>query len=123
MTTELSLSVSEPSWRHISQEPSDQMIAYKESDVIHSEPDHNHNHNMPRTCGYVKEETEGEEEDEKDDFDENMYIQNLTRTKRQTTGELFLDMRQTRCPLLLVADYRYEVLKINCPINLLYFLF
>ena len=83
----------------------DQMIVYKESDVIHpekTEPDFN----LPRTCGYVKENTENENDNEEDDFDEDKYVQSLNRTKRQVTGELFLDMRQTRCPLLLVADYR-----------------
>ena len=29
------------------------------------------------------------------------------RVKRQATGELYMDLRQTRCPLLLVADYRF----------------
>ena len=61
---------------------------------------------LPRTCGYVKEDTENENEEEEEDFDEDKYVQSLNRTKRQVTGELFLDMRQTRCPLLLVADYR-----------------
>ena len=30
-----------------------------------------------------------------------------SRIKRQATGELYMDLRQTRCPLLLVADYRF----------------
>ena len=65
------------------------------------------NQNMPRTCGYVKENEEEEEDtDDNVEFNEHFYIDSLNRTKRQTTGELFLDMRQTRCPLLLVADYR-----------------
>ena len=60
---------------------------------------------MPKTCGYVKEETSNEEDIE----DNEIITESLTlnRTKRQTTGELFLDLRQTRCPLLLVADYRF----------------
>jgi len=101
----------EPSWRHLKtndkNKSPDQMIVYKESDVIHpekTEPDFK----LPRTCGYVKEDTENEnEEEEEEDFDEDKYVQSLNRTKRQVTGELFLDMRQTRCPLLLVADYRF----------------
>ena len=65
------------------------------------------NQNMPRTCGYVKENEEEEEDtDDNEEFNEHFYTESLNRTKRQTTGELFLDMRQTRCPLLLVADYR-----------------
>lgn len=86
----------EPSWRHFSTKKS--MIAYKESDVIEPDP---HLPTLPKTCGYVKEENDLEEEDDNDQND----LKN--RTKRQTTGELFLDLRQTRCPLLLVADYRF----------------
>ena len=80
----------EPSWRHFSTKKS--MIAYKESDVIEPDP---HLPTLPKTCGYVKEENDLEEEDDHDQND----LKN--RTKRQTTGELFLDLRQTRCPLLL----------------------
>ena len=84
------------------------MIAYKESDVI--EPAENQDEFMmpqfPKTCGYVKEETPDDNEDEYLEADEAELVKGLNRTKRQTTGELFLDLRQTRCPLLLVADYR-----------------
>ena len=54
---------------------------------------------------YVKEDHPDESDE---DFleDEAELVKGLNRTKRQTTGELFLDLRQTRCPLLLVADYR-----------------
>ena len=94
----------EPSWRHIPDEASSQtMIAYKDSDVIHPEKSETE---MPKTCGYVKEETSEEEDDEPHEIiQDNLILSN--RTKRQTTGELFLDLRQTRCPLLLVADYRF----------------
>jgi hypothetical protein len=79
------------------------MIAYKESDVI--DPNMNQpNLNLPKTCGYVKEIIDDDDEEE-EDFDEE-EIPIFNRTKREITGELFLDLRQTRCPLLLVADYR-----------------
>ena len=95
----------EPSWRHIPDEASSQtMIAYKDSDVIHPEVTE-----LPKTCGYVKEETSDGDEDDEDEpheiIEDNLILSN--RTKRQTSGELFLDLRQTRCPLLLVADYRF----------------
>ena len=85
------------------------MIAYKESDVIEP-PEKNpaeqqFMQQFPKTCGYVKEDHPDESDE---DFleDEAELVKGLNRTKRQTTGELFLDLRQTRCPLLLVADYR-----------------
>ena len=52
---------------------------------------------------YVKENSKAEE----DESPEENFPDYSNRTKRQTTGELFLDLRQTRCPLLLVADYRF----------------
>ena len=61
---------------------------------------------FPKTCGYVKEDHPDENDDEDDILENETQIKSLNRTKRQTTGELFLDLRQTRCPLLLVADYR-----------------
>ena len=39
---------------------------------------------------------------ERELFDEHGH-----RVRRQATGELYMDLRQTRCPLLLVADYRF----------------
>ena len=35
------------------------------------------------------------------------YDEHGHRVRRQATGELYMDLRQTRCPLLLVADYRF----------------
>jgi len=100
----------EPSWRHFSEHPPETMIAYKESDVIEP-PEKNPAEQQfisqfPKTCGYVKEDHPDESDE---DFleDEAELVKGLNRTKRQTTGELFLDLRQTRCPLLLVADYRF----------------
>merc|ERR1712223_2155075 len=83
------------------------MIVYKESDVIHpekTEPDFN----LPRTCGYVKEDDDVNHESEflgEGDWQPGESMQ--SRIKRQATGELYMDLRQTRCPLLLVADYRF----------------
>ena len=84
------------------------MIAYKESDVIEPSAE-NHDQFMPqfpKTCGYVKEDHPDENDDEDHILENETQMKSLNRTKRQTTGELFLDLRQTRCPLLLVADYR-----------------
>jgi len=104
----------EPSWRHL--DPSDEksMIAYKESDVVLSwngaaqqgvggpTPHPPMSTPPPRVCDYVVEnatvEDEGHDHDEGDEL--------VSRVKRQST-ELYMDLRQTRCPLLLVADYRF----------------
>lgn len=102
----------EPSWRHLKSQHHHQkadeknpptMIAYKESDVIEKQENNDHHQHLPhlpKTCGYVKE---GLVDEESEDLELEQFN---NRTKRQTTGELFLDLRQTRCPLLLVADYR-----------------
>ena len=39
----------------------------------------------------------------REEYDEHGHV----RVRRQATGELYMDLRQTRCPLLLVADYRF----------------
>ena len=58
-----------------------------------------------RVCDYVVENaTVGP--DTEDQHDHNDGDELVSRVKRQST-ELYMDLRQTRCPLLLVADYRY----------------
>lgn len=92
----------EPSWRHLPNTDQQTMIAYKESDIKFSwtEPDEN-SFIPPKVCDFVRENGTV-------DLDEG--DENETRSKRSsepfyaTAGEGSL--RQTRCPLLLVADYR-----------------
>ena len=81
-----------------------------------TQPDEN-NFIPPKVCDYVKEGEELDDEAGKEDpeLDEHghpvdngyEYDSLGHRAKRQATGELYMDLRQTRCPLLLVADYRF----------------
>ena len=66
-----------------------------------------------KVCDYVKENGTYDGEDEEDEYDEHHhrivreeFDEHGHRVRRQATGELYMDLRQTRCPLLLVADYR-----------------
>jgi disintegrin and metalloproteinase domain-containing protein 17 len=100
----------EPSWRHLPDTDDQTMIAYRESDIKFSwtEPDEN-NVIPPKVCDFVRENgtaadvEEGEEEEEP--------VVSDARTKRSSepfyTSAGEGSLRQTRCPLLLVADYRY----------------
>ena len=71
----------------------------------------------PKVCGYVKENATVKNMDEADDrkhkdfemkIDEELKLMSSdhNRTKRQAP-EFLTILRQTRCPLLLVADYRF----------------
>lgn len=82
------------------------MIAYKSSDVKISWADvkNKNNENIgPRTCGYVKEGSELE--DSEDEIDENW--RNVTRRQKRQVDQYEYTPTKTRCPLLLVADYRF----------------
>jgi disintegrin and metalloproteinase domain-containing protein 17 len=104
----------EPSWRHLPDTDDQTMIAYKESDIKFSwtEPDEN-NVIPPKVCDFVRENgtasgvEEGEEEMEEG---ERGAEAGEGRTKRSSepfyTSAGEGSLRQTRCPLLLVADYR-----------------
>lgn len=107
----------EPSWRHLPNLGNRSMIAYKASDVkfswdeAHSEP----GSPGPRTCGYVKEgsELEGDDEDEEgaeekieEGADRWTREHSQRRVKRQLDQYEYTPTK-TRCPLLLVADYRF----------------
>lgn len=93
------------------------MIAYRASDVKLSW-DHSgdfHENNWPRTCGYVKEEIESEyqlglgneeEMEEEEAEEEELVNQTSIRQKRQADQYEYTPTK-TRCPLLLVADYRF----------------
>ena len=97
----------EPAWRHLPDQDQETMIAYKESDIKFSwtEPDENA-FTPPKVCDYIKENGTAEIEDDEDDLD----VSDGGRHKRSSEfsynpGEG--NLRQTRCPLLLVADYRF----------------
>jgi len=94
----------EPSWRHLPNTDDQTMIAYKESDIKFSwnEPDSN-NFIPPKVCDFVKENGTVDVDDEPEQSG---------RQKRQADKYLGIGtaegtLRQTRCPLLLVADYRF----------------
>ncbi|KAG8228545.1 hypothetical protein J437_LFUL009002 [Ladona fulva] len=99
--------ISQPAWRHIEDPEALTMISYKASDVQYSWEAHHAeadpNGEPPRTCGYVKEGLEVEE-DEVDKKHEGETP--LTRWKRQSDQYEYTPTK-TRCPLLLVADYRF----------------
>ncbi|XP_019874693.1 ADAM 17-like protease isoform X2 [Aethina tumida] len=94
----------EPSWRHLPHLDNRTMITYKQSDVKFSwEQDHlSPDQLRPKICGYAKE---GEEmEDEEDEVD-NPWTRDHSRRKRSPDN--YDVLTKTRCPLLLVADYRF----------------
>ena len=68
----------------------------------------------PKVCGYVKEnatvDVKSKDENEfnsKTEEELKVLSSEQNRTKRQAP-EFLTILRQTRCPLLLVADYRYS---------------
>jgi disintegrin and metalloproteinase domain-containing protein 17 len=115
----------EPSWRHFPHLTTKQhMLAYRSSDLKLSwdgqEKDNEHM-GAPITCGYVKEgleleasgdDDEEEEEDQKGETnsvwneDDKQSHSPKIRTKRQSDQYEYTPTK-TRCPLLLVADYRF----------------
>ncbi|KAL9894592.1 ADAM 17-like protease Tace [Glossina fuscipes fuscipes] len=107
----------EPSWRLLPTAVNHTMISYRASDVKSSFK-HPGDVDSPLTCG-IKEGAELEIYD--DDVDEEMQTYNYDiknnfwssnqsksrkRTKRQTDQYEYTPTK-TRCPLLLVADYRF----------------
>lgn len=85
----------EPSWRHLPHLDNRTMITYRQSDVKFTW-DHDNlppGQVGPKICGYVKE---GEELDEEEHV----------ISKRQVDQYEYTPTK-TRCPLLLVADYRF----------------
>ncbi|XP_045450383.1 ADAM 17-like protease [Melitaea cinxia] len=125
----------EPSWRHLSHLDDKTMITYRSSDIRFSWS--SSDKRKPRVCGYVKEGKELEDDDGEDDYNENLesnqeqlekdkYFNQyqdkhkdkqfldsshnnqqkvVNRVKRQSDYEY--TPTKTRCPLLLVADYRF----------------
>lgn len=89
----------EPSWRHLPHLDNRSMIAYRASDVQFSweQQQNEMGGENVKTCGYVKEGMELEEDDEEGQWG---------RDKRQIDQYEYTPTK-TRCPLLLVADYRF----------------
>ncbi|XP_044593060.1 ADAM 17-like protease [Cotesia glomerata] len=115
----------EPSWRHLPHLGNDSMIIYKASDVKlsweHVENGEGHTHGVPKTCGYIKEVVDDGDDDqdqgedfekveitleEDTDYNNETDSDKLSRTKRQAETYEYTPTK-TRCPLLLVADYRF----------------
>ncbi|XP_026325976.1 ADAM 17-like protease [Hyposmocoma kahamanoa] len=126
----------EPSWRHIPHLGDKTMITYKSSDIKLIWGNDGAT-DKPRVCGYVKEGKEREDQHDEDNinveakheqFEKDKYLEEsqhnyesvLDQSKKdnssQTNGKGGRVKRQsdyeytptkTRCPLLLVADYRF----------------
>ncbi|XP_055549816.1 ADAM 17-like protease isoform X2 [Wyeomyia smithii] len=119
----------EPSWRHLDQPDGRHMIAYKSSDIKFSWDDVeavgvSDMGGVARTCGYVKEGLELEHHDEENEdkganleqtessgsvwavTEPTTSEQRSARKKRQADQYEYTPTK-TRCPLLLVADYRF----------------
>lgn len=99
----------EPSWRHLPHLDNKTMIAYKSSDVKISWEnfDNNDGDNIgPRTCGYIKEGAELEEQEDEVEDIWSRHANETHREKRQVDQYEYTPTK-TRCPLLLVADYRF----------------
>ncbi|XP_037292414.1 ADAM 17-like protease isoform X2 [Manduca sexta] len=126
----------EPSWRHLPHLDDKTMITYRSSDMRLWSNTEKPEETKPRICGYVKEGKElekDEDDDEEGDEHYNIELENeklekakyldyaninhtnehrvngtegrAKRTKRQSDYEY--TPTKTRCPLLLVADYRF----------------
>eukprot|EP00090_Calanus_glacialis_P001990 TRINITY_DN11492_c0_g1_i2.p1 TRINITY_DN11492_c0_g1~~TRINITY_DN11492_c0_g1_i2.p1 ORF type:complete len:743 (-),score=116.88 TRINITY_DN11492_c0_g1_i2:702-2930(-) len=91
----------EPAWRHLPDTDEETMIAYKESDIKLSwtQPDENQ-FIPPHACDFVKENGTVE-------VDEKEEQKRVKRSSEFNFNPGEGSLRQTRCPLLLVADYRF----------------
>ncbi|XP_060873090.1 ADAM 17-like protease isoform X1 [Metopolophium dirhodum] len=91
----------EPSWRHMVDKDNKTMVTYKASDVRLSWEHSDLNQHKP--CAYVKEDAEVETVDDDDD-----HLNSIIRSKRDADSyDYMITPTRTRCPLLLVADYRF----------------
>lgn len=81
------------------------MLTYKQSDIKFSWEDTLSDEFRPKMCGYIKEGTELEKIEE-DDVITNKWTVDRNRQKRQI-DQYEYNRTKTRCPLLLVADYRF----------------
>ncbi|ROT82229.1 ADAM 17-like protease [Penaeus vannamei] len=110
----------EPSWRHIPDAKDDSMIVYRGSDVKYSWEDNHPTLKGHKMCDYVKEGNETTEMDDEEEWIEGYEppIGSIPeplpdehgpkrRVKRQQAEPYNFNGDKTRCPLLLVADYRF----------------
>ncbi|XP_050317201.1 ADAM 17-like protease isoform X3 [Bactrocera neohumeralis] len=98
----------EPSWRHLPRSAEKTMVAYRVSDVKLNWNKHGNGGQMP--CGYIKEGLELETVDMADDnMDGHLHHENdITKSRRKRQADQYeYTPTKTRCPLLLVADYRF----------------
>ncbi|XP_058974949.1 ADAM 17-like protease isoform X3 [Musca domestica] len=114
----------EPTWRHLPTAKDNTMVAYRTSDIKMNwqHPQKGDMGGAPLTCGYVKEglELEADDDDENPDNDHDsdhdhkpqsqllssVHNEPHKRSKRQADQYEYTPTK-TRCPLLLVADYRF----------------
>ncbi|KAF5275866.1 hypothetical protein FQR65_LT04105 [Abscondita terminalis] len=98
----------EPSWRHLPETDNKTMIVYRGSDVKLSWERNKHSYDDvgPKICGYIKEGIELE--DGPNGEFENVWKSDSHREKRQVDQYEYTPTK-TRCPLLLVADYRFFI--------------
>ncbi|XP_065372327.1 ADAM 17-like protease isoform X1 [Calliphora vicina] len=115
----------EPTWRHLPTAKENTMVAYRLSDVKIKHPHGNEKGGAPLTCGYVKEGLELETDEDDDEESNHLETDNKHHHEHQHTNLLPLPQNEshkrtkrqadqyeytptkTRCPLLLVADYRF----------------
>lgn len=95
--------VVEPAWRHLGEHNNSSMIAYRTSDVTYSWDHEDFIRQNLKVCGYVRE---GDNLTD-DDAVEFMIDHHGNRIKRQQPDTVTFDSAKCRCPLLLVADYRF----------------
>ncbi|XP_018575504.1 ADAM 17-like protease isoform X2 [Anoplophora glabripennis] len=98
----------EPSWRHLSHLDNRTMITYKQSDVKFSweNSDLASKGIGTRICDYVKEGEELETDEDLEGETNRWTLRENHREKRQIDQYEYTPTK-TRCPLLLVADYRF----------------
>ncbi|XP_037796232.1 ADAM 17-like protease [Penaeus monodon] len=109
----------EPSWRHLPDTREDSMIVYRGSDVKYSWEDNHPSLKGHRMCDYVKEGNETTDDEDEEWIEgyeppDGIIPEPLTeeqgpkrRVKRQQAEPYNFNGDKTRCPLLLVADYRF----------------
>ncbi|CAH1398982.1 unnamed protein product [Nezara viridula] len=91
----------EPSWRHLPELGNESMVAYRESDVRLSW----HGSNGP--CAYAKEGPHWNDTESDDEEFEDFKVASSQENRVKRQAEYEYTPTKTRCPLLLVADYRF----------------
>ncbi|CAL4212068.1 unnamed protein product [Meganyctiphanes norvegica] len=98
----------EPSWRHVPDSSEESMIIYRGSDVKYSWEDKHPSFKGQKMCDFVKEGNESiQAYSEQENYDEDIKDRTGHRVKRQQAETYNFNGEKTRCPLLLVADYRF----------------